>query len=185
RKVPQEGAAKTDGWPPGSSRSLGITHRRAFSSSPFRVSSLFPTFSRRGAPGPGGVVFFRRGWALRVCCGERRDFLVALPAGGRPMSPRLSLLLALGFAPALQAGAPRADRHGDPLPAGALARLGTVRLREGGAVRALALAPDGKTVASAAINTGPTHLWDAASGKEVHQVGGPARGCCLACSPHR
>jgi RNA polymerase sigma factor (sigma-70 family) len=42
----------------------------------------------------------------------------------------------------------RTDRHGDPLPDGAVARLGTVRWRAVGEVEALVLSADGKTVAT-------------------------------------
>ena len=39
---------------------------------------------------------------------------------------------------------PRLDRHGDPLPMHAAARLGTTRLRHPGGVAGVALTPDGK-----------------------------------------
>jgi RNA polymerase sigma factor (sigma-70 family) len=55
----------------------------------------------------------------------------------------------------------RMDRYGDPLPPGALMRLGTVRLRHGGPVTALAFLANNK-LASGAFD-GTIRVWDLAS----------------------
>jgi RNA polymerase sigma factor (sigma-70 family) len=65
-----------------------------------------------------------------------------------------------------QARADRVDSHGDPLPDGALARLGTVRLRHGAAIGAVAFSPDGQLLATGGHYPDNTvRLWDGATGK--------------------
>src|SRR5262249_29525213 len=64
---------------------------------------------------------------------------------------------------------PRVDRHGDPLPAAAVARLGTTRwrhsLRDYSGFGRLAMSPDGKSLVSA--GDAGLRLWDAATGRRV------------------
>src|SRR5262249_6978172 len=65
-----------------------------------------------------------------------------------------------------------ADFLGDPLPPGALARIGTLRLRHPNSGPAGALfSPDGKSVLT--FGGGPElALWDVATGKEVRRFRG-------------
>jgi WD40 repeat protein len=71
------------------------------------------------------------------------------------------------------------DFLGDPLPSGAVARLGTMRFKHPGGpnlsganlplavtVTAVRFSPDGKKIASVAVPAGTVRLWDAATGKE-------------------
>jgi WD40 repeat protein len=93
-----------------------------------------------------------------------------------------AVALALLLAPAAWGEAPRRlDRLGDPLPEGALARLGTARLRCIGYVLHLEFSPDGKALAAVEMDNsfafrslgfggpgrGAVRIWDAATGKPL------------------
>jgi RNA polymerase sigma factor (sigma-70 family) len=65
--------------------------------------------------------------------------------------------------------AAKVDRHGDPLPPGALARLGTIRWRHGAIASFVTYTPDGKQLVSAGAD-GVARLWDATTGQELRRT---------------
>ncbi len=100
----------------------------------------------------------------------------------------LLVLIVLCFPATLRSAplASRVDAAGDPLPAGAIARFGTIRLRHADSeyIACAAVSPDGKLIASGdgvsqILRLGrrceePSHirLWDAVTGREVRRFGG-------------
>jgi WD40 repeat protein len=62
------------------------------------------------------------------------------------------------------------DQYGDPLPEGALNRLGTLRFGPADRVTALAFSPDSKTLASGGEDL-TVRLWNPTTGKEVRRFG--------------
>jgi WD40 repeat protein len=102
--------------------------------------------------------------------------LIALVGGGawragRVSDRRLDSQPPVAHAPGspadLQPAAARVDAFGDPLPAGALARLGTMRLRPGW-VQFLGVAPDGQSVVTGEYG-GQLRWWDVTSGQETRR----------------
>jgi WD40 repeat protein len=77
---------------------------------------------------------------------------------------------------------PRVDRYGDPLPEGAIARLGTVRMRHGCIITGAAFSSDGKWILATDLYTG-VHVWDVAEGREVRQFFKNEHCAALALSP--
>ncbi len=65
------------------------------------------------------------------------------------------------------------DGYGDPLPKGALLRLGTVRLRQAGDCACVELSPDGKLLASAGEYS--VRIWDVANGAMLRDIPHGAR----------
>lgn len=65
-------------------------------------------------------------------------------------------------------GASRADIHGDPLPSGAAARMGSLRFNHGSLVSSVAFSPDGLALASLG-GRGIVRLWDPGNGSELRE----------------
>ncbi|MBI4614905.1 MAG: WD40 repeat domain-containing protein [Planctomycetes bacterium] len=72
--------------------------------------------------------------------------------------------------------APALDRWGDPLPGGAVARLGTLRFRHPGRVDALAFSPDGRQLASGGSGNETVCLWEVESGRRLARLEGHREG---------
>jgi RNA polymerase sigma factor (sigma-70 family) len=64
----------------------------------------------------------------------------------------------------------RRDRYGDPLPSGALTRLGTVRWRHATGRFCMAFTPDGKGLITAGEGQ-PARLWERATGRMLREFG--------------
>jgi WD40 repeat protein len=89
-----------------------------------------------------------------------------------PVLVLLAHLVAVNHAATQPAKKPRIDVNGDPLPDGAVARLGTVRFQPPEDVGAVALSPDGTTVAttSPGYKTGTRlYFMNTSTGKSVRQ----------------
>src|SRR5262245_22056593 len=95
------------------------------------------------------------------------------------ISPTSLLLLCIAIT--VQAQSPQkspspVDFFGDPLPPGALMRLGTVRWRPSGSIAQMAFSRDGRRMASSDstlyTNAGFT-IWDVASGRELRRLDAP------------
>ncbi len=76
----------------------------------------------------------------------------------------------------------RRDAFGDPLPERASRRLGTVRLRHGGPVRALAFTPDAASIVSASED-GTASVWSATTGEEKRRFDLGVKATSLALAP--
>ena len=80
--------------------------------------------------------------------------------------------LILGLVPVVAAGQPflpGKDQHGDPLPAGAVARIGTVRWHHDSYVDFASFLPDGKRVITVGDDM-TIRVWEFPSGKEVRRI---------------
>ena len=89
--------------------------------------------------------------------------------------------IASAFVLASAASASPQDGYGDPLPEGAIARIGTVRLRHDRAVSAIAFLPDGGGVMSAS-GDGTIRIWNLSDGKERLRYAGHGTAMALSAS---
>ena len=113
--------------------------------------------------------------AMKVKIGLTLGLLLGMAAGGvamlMPRTPAAPIFQAerpIESPKAEDKAAGRVDRHGDPLPEGVIARLGTLRFRVEGEIAGLAFAPDGKTLAVGSHQG--VWLLDAVGGKRLRRL---------------
>src|SRR4051812_23085712 len=100
--------------------------------------------------------------------------LIASTGASRPTAP----------GPDAPATPPRLDFNGDPLPTGALARIGTVRFRHEAGVSAIEFSPDGGTVYSLCYGANRfVRAWAVVDGREVRRFGRENHVLAMAVSP--
>jgi WD40 repeat protein len=205
---PVEEAARLLGWSPGSLRGRlargrerlrNCLMRRGLCLSVGTATLLTPAavpeqllagaIRNLSAPAPAAVHALATGSMRLTAVGLGLLVLAALGLGAGwafLRTPEQQTPSAAASAPSVPAREePRRDRYSDPLPPGALVRLGTVRFRAPSEIVALALAADGKTVI-AASHAG-VFLFDAASGRRVRRLPMEhflwGQGCLLKVSP--
>jgi RNA polymerase sigma factor (sigma-70 family) len=137
-----------------------------------------------GAPGPAALL---AEGVLRATALRRLKAVAALVLLGAGLLAAAGMLAAPKPDPAappaeppnppVAAGAPeaRVDGDGEPLPQGAVLRLGSLRLRHGRVLRSLAFTPDGKLLFSGGWDS-VIRAWDPATGKPVREVRAPEQG---------
>jgi RNA polymerase sigma factor (sigma-70 family) len=102
------------------------------------------------------------GAAVAGAAGLASCWTTGAPAGGRGTA------IAEPAVPEGEKPRARVDRFGDPLPDGALARIGTTRFRHGGIIQVVAFAADGKRLLS--YGADGIRVWDAATGREQRHL---------------
>jgi RNA polymerase sigma factor (sigma-70 family) len=132
----------------------------------------------RGQPGPatllaegvlGGAISGRwKAAAALMLLGVGLAAAVGMLARPKPAAPATA-------PPDGPAPVARVDGDEDPLPGGALFRLGSLRLRHRATLRSVAFTPDGKFLASGGWDR-VIPFWDPATGKEVRRIEAPEQG---------
>jgi RNA polymerase sigma factor (sigma-70 family) len=160
-----------------------------------RSAALFAACPTAVGVAPGAAALARQGlrglaWArfrlvaaLLLTLGTAAAGVGVLAGPSQPAEQRASAESPTPLEQATDKPADRANvrrgQDGEPLPAEAVARLGTTRLRHGGVVERLAFTPDGKALISSGGGSG-VRVWDVATGRETRRFNEPgARGASV------
>src|SRR5262249_31722599 len=150
------------------------------------VPVVEPRYRRRGRQGRRGHALLQgRGVVLIVPRPRaleqhrpRRETAMSTP-DHRPRRP-VCLVVLLTLPGVVHPAAPPAGH--EPLPPGAVGRLGSARFRHGAPVRSLAYSPDGQVLATAAGDR-TVRLWEASTGVERRRLACPGEVGAVAFSP--
>ena len=126
------------------------------------------------AAGKGNATEVTARWAGRECAGAQRirsvpgsvALLLLLPILAVPQDPPP----VEKQPPQDQDPKPRLDLYGDPLPEGAVARMGTLRFRESQGIHHIAFSPDLRLVATASYKDSTATLWNGETGRAWKEI---------------
>jgi RNA polymerase sigma factor (sigma-70 family) len=146
---------------------LGVTTVRTAMQGPGGISPSVATLTLEGMKAMSAAKT-KTGLALVLLAAAVSAFGVRLSAISDPPQEDSQTPRAESEQPMSASRQPKVDFYGDPLPAEAVARLGTLRLYHGQQVDRVVLSPDAKLVVSFARNYGSgNRLWDAVTGREL------------------
>ncbi len=116
------------------------------------------------------AILFCSAWVEFVTAGALRWGAPALwEARQSGLPARIDSMAAGPIAAAANSQVRGTDRGGDPLPPGAVMRLGTVRFRQTPFIRQIAYSPDGQIVITC-NGKGQIQLWDARDGQRLRAI---------------
>ena len=163
---------------------MGLTEARAEVPASLRAATL--AAATNGAPAAAGVVMLAdqviRGLALAkatvtvglaiVLISAGAGFAAWVTRGDSGPQPAQATKVAVGQPPKVEN--PHADRYGDPLPRGAINRLGTARFRQnefddGHAISRLFYTPDGRNARDRRPENAVI-IWDARTGRALNRI---------------
>jgi WD40 repeat protein/beta-lactamase regulating signal transducer with metallopeptidase domain len=128
---------------------------------------------QRNPHGPSPRLGTRTAWTVAVLAASACVAVAGVgPLPPAPEDPPAAAAAPANPAPTPVNARPTTDRHGDPLPAGALARLGTTRWRHGANIAFVAFGADDQTLITAGQDN-TARLWDVTTGKEIRRFAVP------------
>jgi RNA polymerase sigma factor (sigma-70 family) len=145
---------------------LTTTVLRAAAGGP--VAARVARLARQGAPFLAGKLWGAAALVLSLVAAVAGTAALARPRVTEVPAKEANSAASTPPASADEKPPARVDLFDDPLPDGAVARIGTTRFRHGDFIPSLAFSRDGKWVLSYSLDS--LHVWDTATGRELRRL---------------